>query len=192
MSSNTVSDKKCRRSAHDAARRRREGSVDRSRRSQPSPERVPVTEAHRKGVIDPMSAAHHSGRRQGRRADAGSLQAQARDLRRAPARRHRARVQAHGPREGRQGLSGPGRGLHRAVPPDRRTSPGAARDQVSDRAARDGNVAGADRRHARAGAVPLLGADAVRARRAAGELFRRQPAQPTQALRQTPASAKTQ
>ena len=68
---------------------------------------------------------HHSGRRQWRRADAGCLQAQARDLRRTPARRHRARVQAHGPGAGRQGLSGPGRGLHRALQADRRTSAGA-------------------------------------------------------------------
>ena len=53
---------------------------------EPSPERVPVTEAHRKGVVDPMSAAIMPVAGKGDAARAGSLQAQARDLRRAPAR----------------------------------------------------------------------------------------------------------
>ena len=59
---------------------------------------------------------------------------------------------------------------------DRRAHPRARRDQISDRAARHRGVARADRRHARDGALPGLGPDPARARRAGGDAVRLDPA----------------
>ena len=68
------------------------------------PERVPLTDEHRKGILDPMTASLLRTPGAEQSAGAGSLPAYGRDLRRAPALRPAARLQAHGPRQGGQGL----------------------------------------------------------------------------------------
>ena len=166
---------------------------------EPSPERVPVTEAHRKGVVDPMSAALIPVAGKG---DVLAPEACKRKLAIFDGRqrvdidlvyKRMDQVKAD------KGYQGPVVVCTVLYQPGRRASARARRHQVPDRAARHGNVAGADQRHARAGAVPLLGADPVRARRAAGELFRRQPAAagagaaaPAQGFTATPVHATTQ
>ena len=62
--------------------------------------------------------------------------------------------------QGRQGLCRAGAGLFGLFLSGRGPCPRARRYQIHDRASRHGSVAGAGRGHARAGAVPFLGADA--------------------------------
>ena len=189
---NTISDKKT-----DEVRMMLRGGVVKEVMAEPplepSPDRVPVTEAHRKGVIDPMSAGADAGRRQGRACstpEACKRKLAIFDGR--TARRHRSRLQAHGSGQGRQGLSGPGRGLHRALQPGRRASPGA-RPRSSTWSSSATWRCGSRRSTARA--CWCRSASRCRRRSVSGVLqanyFVAKP-QPTQAVRQTPASAKTQ
>ena len=69
-------------------------------------ERVPVTEEHQRGILDPMTAFDHAHAGQRQAAVEGSLRAHFGDLRRPHALRPAARLQAHGYGEGGQGLFG--------------------------------------------------------------------------------------
>ena len=133
------------------------------------PKAIPVTDAHRRNVIDPMTAS--------------LVRAPGKDdlLMPESCKRHMAvfdgrirydldfaykrmdKVKAD------KGYAGPGFGLRGLFLAGRGPCARPRGDQIPDRAARHGSVAGADRRHARAGAVPVLGADAAWARRAGGD-----------------------
>ena len=119
-----------------------------------SPERIPVTEAHRNGVSDPMTASliRVPGNGDLMRPEAcqqaisvfdGRMRY---DLKLVYKRMDKVRAD--------KGYDGPGRGLRGAVHADLRLRAVAPGDQISDPAARHRSVAGADRGDPRGGAVP--------------------------------------
>ena len=122
-----------RRDPHDARLGRREGFAVMPPSPPDDPERVPVTEAHRRGVSDPMTALAGPRAGQRRSARAGGLPAHHADFRRPHALRSAVRLQAHGAGQGRQGLRGPGGGLRGLFRAGRRPRADRAGDQVSGR-----------------------------------------------------------
>ena len=94
------------------------------------PDRLPVTDAHRRGVYDPMTGSMLRVPGTVRSAVAGGLPRRRRDLRRPHALRPEARLQAHGNRQGREGLSRPGRGLRGVFHAGRRLHPGPPGHQI--------------------------------------------------------------
>ena len=119
----------------------------------PQPERIPVTEAHRKGVTDPMTGSLV------RVAGNGELVSPEACRRTTSIFDGRLRydlqpcVQAHREGEGRQGLCRPRGGLRGLFHARCRLYSRSAGHQAPDRAARYGSVAGADRGHAHPCAV---------------------------------------
>ena len=127
-----------------------------------SPDRVPVTEAHRRGVSDPMTASLMRVPGSGDTLRSAGVPAHARDLRRSHALRFAAFLQAARASELRAGLPGRGRGLCGPIFADRGAHSGSRCHQVSHSVARHRAVACADRRHARHGALPGFGSDPAR------------------------------
>ena len=141
------------------------------------PERVPITEAHQRGVLDPMTASllrtpgtgdplSPEACQQTLAVFDGRLRY---DLQLAFKRMDKVKAD--------KGLCRPGGGLRGLFFADRRLHSVARRDQIHRQAARHRGLAGADRGHPRAGAVPRAGADADRSRRDGGHPIRlgRQP-----------------
>ena len=124
-----------------------------------NPERVPLTDAHRRGVVDPMSAALMRVAGNG---DPVSPEACRRTI---PVFDGRMRfdLQLSFKRmesvQAEKGYQGPVGGLRRAVRAARRLCAGPSGDQVSGGPARHGGLAGADRRDADRGAVPHFDPD---------------------------------
>jgi hypothetical protein len=130
----------------------------------PAPDRIPVTDADRHGVFDPMTSMLNRVPGTG---DPVTPQACNRtvpvfdgrvryDLRSEFRRMETVKAD--------RGYAGPA-----VLLADFRICPGSAGDQISGDLARRRSVAGADRRHSRAGTVPFLDADAARHRAVAGD-----------------------
>ena len=83
---------------------RRQGLRRRAAAVPDDPERVPVTDAHLHGVIDPMTGSLMRVPGTGDPLSPAGLPAHHADLRRPHALRSAARLQAHGAGQGRQGL----------------------------------------------------------------------------------------
>ena len=79
------------------------------------PDRVVVTDAHRKGVLDPMTGSMLRVPGNGELLAPDACRTGAGDLRRPHALRPQARLQAHGNGEGREGLSRPGAWSARSI-----------------------------------------------------------------------------
>ena len=96
------------------------------------PDRIPVTDAHRRGVLDPMTGSMLRVAGTGDPLSPESCRAATGDLRRPDALRSEARFQAHGNRQGREGLSAARRwsapSISRRSPA---TSPIAPRSNIS-------------------------------------------------------------
>ena len=97
------------------------------------PDRIPVTDAHKKGVLDPMTSTLVRVPGTGEVVTPEACRARCRRVRRPPALRAEARFQAHGNGEGGEGLSRPGRGLRALFHADRGLHPRPSRDQISRR-----------------------------------------------------------
>ena len=161
-----------RRDPHLDHRRPGQGVLASIRRRSPNPERVPVTDAHRSGVTDPMTGSLVRVPGNGDPVRPEACQPHRSGVRRAHALRPEARLQAHGAGQGREGLcrarwwsarsiSSPVAGMFRRA---RRSSTWSSRATWS--------LARADRGHARAGAVPGVDPDADRPGRHAGDPVR--------------------
>ena len=139
----------------------------------PHPDRIPVSDADRRGVVDPMSSTINRVGGNGDPVSPAACSRKVAGVRRSRALRPAQRVQAHREGQGGTRLPGSGRGLRGVFRADLRLRAGTAGDQISCRAARRRGLAGADLRHPRAGAVPLLDADAARTWCVAGDPIRR-------------------
>ncbi len=101
------------------------------------PDRIPVTEAHKRGVLDPMTSTMLRVPGNGELLVAGNLPHRLRRVRRPAALRSEARLQAHGEREGREGLSRPGAGLRASI---------SRRSRAISRIGPSSNISQAERR----------------------------------------------
>ena len=138
----------------------------------PLPDRIPVTDADRRGVFDPMTSMLN------RVAGSGDPVSPEACNRKVAVFDGRVRYDLHSEFKRMEtvkadrGYAGPVVVCAVYFHADLRLRAGPPRDQISRRAARRRSVAGADRRHPRAGAVPLLDADAARHGSVAGDGIR--------------------
>ena len=139
----------------------------------PIPDRIPVTDAHRRGVTDPDVSSALA-----RVAGTGNPVSPEACNRTLPVFDGRLRYDvklAYKRMENvkaDKGYEGPVVVCAMYFTPISGYIPGTGRDQVPDRPARHGDLAGADRRHPRAGAVPHLDPHAARRRRAGSDPVR--------------------
>ncbi len=110
-----------------------------------NPDRIPVTDAHKRGVTDPMTGSLLRVPGTGDPVSPRGVQPRSVGVRRAHALRSQARVQADRDGQGRQGLSGAGCGLRDIIRADRRLCAGPRGDQISEGPAQHGSVVCADR-----------------------------------------------
>ena len=138
----------------------------------PHPDRIPVSDADRRGVVDPMSSTIN---RVGGNGDPVSPLACARKVAvfdgrvRYNLRSEFKRIEMV---KAERGYQGPVVVCAVYFEPISGYVPEPAGDQISRGAARRRGLDGADLRHPRAGAVPLLDADAARPGRVAGDPIR--------------------
>ena len=128
----------------------------------PNNDRIPVTDGDRRNVLDPMTSTLDPVNGAGDPLSPASLQPQGGGVRWPHAFRSAQRIQAHGEWSRRERLSGAGRGLRGLFHADFRLRAEPLRHQIPRAIARCRSLARADRRHAGAGAVPVLVADAGR------------------------------